>query len=126
MIFLEVQKKAILKKTMKKAKYDALVQKRKAKRKKNGKPVVVPKRRGYPLGVERAYQTELLKYFRKFNKIIKEAILPEVKRLRDTAQRELGLKFDTYDDDMKRVFETARIQVTEKLPIVTGKLSEVF
>lgn len=100
---------------MKQNKYDRLVHDRGLVRAKIKKPRVA-RRRGYPLAVERAYQVELSKYFRKFNKIIKEIILAQVPQIKSQAQRELGLKFDAYDDELDRVFEQARLKVTQDLP----------
>jgi SPP1 gp7 family putative phage head morphogenesis protein len=97
-------------------KFDVLVEAREKTRNKTKKRKVKTSRmRGYPLGVEKSYTRELTKIAKKVNKAITQAIMPDLKKIRDNAQRELGLKKDAYENELDDVFKTARAAVVENL-----------
>lgn len=103
-------------------KFDEKVKAREKTRKKSKeKTVTISKRRGYPMGVERAYTSELVKIAKKVNKAIKDAIIPNLKSIRDNAQSELGLKKDAYEDQLEDAFSAARAAVVEELDDKTLK-----
>lgn len=87
--------------------------------KRKGREVNITPRGGvFPKSIERGYTKELLKFVRTIQKNVNEVFFKSstLSRVLETSKRELGTRFDTFDEDIDEMLRILNLKVIGDLP----------